>query len=62
MFYFVHEPVYRSLREMLKALRWRDSTASWQHALHDRLSRLHLLKAVVPLNLYDIMFVIARKR
>lgn len=61
MLYFAHEPVCRSLREMLKALRWRNSTTGWQRALHDHLNQLRLLRVVVPLNLYDIMFVIARK-
>lgn len=60
--YFAHEAVYRSLGEIAKVLVWGSSVAAWRRALYRHLTRLPFMGIRVPLNLYDIMFVIARKR
>jgi SAM-dependent methyltransferase len=59
--HFSHDPTYRSLREMAKALIWRGSPAPWQQRLYDWITDQPWSQRQVAINLYDILFVIARK-
>jgi 2-polyprenyl-3-methyl-5-hydroxy-6-metoxy-1,4-benzoquinol methylase len=58
---FVHEPNYRTLRQYTRVLTYGKMENNWRHNLVHKLDKLPLLNMEIPLNLYDIMFVIARK-
>jgi SAM-dependent methyltransferase len=57
-----HVGYYRSLNEMTKVLTWRHEGSAWRQQTRRLLQRLPLMNAQIPLNLYDILFVIGRKR
>lgn len=63
--YFSHEPVYRAVREFVKAIAWGKPRESWQYRFYHWIeTRSYLQKALnfgVPLNLYDILFIVAKK-
>jgi SAM-dependent methyltransferase len=56
-----YEATYRSLREMAKVLVWGTSVSGWRRWLYRRIEKLPFLGMQIPLNLHDIMFVIAGK-
>jgi SAM-dependent methyltransferase len=62
--YFGYEGVYRTPREMSKVLVWgREHVQGWRSRLHELLRRGgRIMDIPIPLNTFDIMFVIARKR
>ena len=60
--HFSYASYYRSLRQMLLALTWKKNDVRWRVSLRDAIGRLPGMGVQIPLNLYDIMFVVARKR
>jgi 2-polyprenyl-3-methyl-5-hydroxy-6-metoxy-1,4-benzoquinol methylase len=63
MVQFTHEPSYRTLRQYTRVLTYdkSENKNKWRHDLVQRIDKLPLLNLEIPLNLFDIMFVIARK-
>lgn len=59
--HFSHETVYRTLSQFTRILTYGNEGENWRHRLVRQIDKLPLLNIDVPLNLYDIMFVIARK-
>jgi 2-polyprenyl-3-methyl-5-hydroxy-6-metoxy-1,4-benzoquinol methylase len=59
--HFSHVSYYRSLRQMAKIITWKHPTVVWRQKLLKRIEKLPLIDSQIPLNLYDIMLIIARK-
>jgi 2-polyprenyl-3-methyl-5-hydroxy-6-metoxy-1,4-benzoquinol methylase len=59
--HFSHVGYYRSLRQMSQIITWNKPESRWRQNLQRTVERLPLMNTYVPLNLYDIMFVIAQK-
>lgn len=60
--HFSHVGYSRSLRQMAKILTWKHPNVNWRQKLLNQIEKLSFSAAQVPLNLYDIMLVIAKKR
>jgi 2-polyprenyl-3-methyl-5-hydroxy-6-metoxy-1,4-benzoquinol methylase len=60
--HFSHVGYYRSLRQMAQILTWNQTQSGWRYALQQRIQNLPGMALQIPLNLYDVMFVVARKR
>ena len=61
LFHYSYEGVSRSIREMSKALVWRGNSNRWQREAYNWIQRLSFANLRIPLNTFDIMFVIGRK-
>jgi 2-polyprenyl-3-methyl-5-hydroxy-6-metoxy-1,4-benzoquinol methylase len=59
--HFSHVGYYRSLRQMAQVIIWRHENSAWRHFLLEQIDRLPLNGRYFHLNLFDIMFVIAKK-
>ncbi len=59
--HFSYVSYFRSLRQMAKVITWNKPGVHWRHALLHTIQKMPGMQLPVPLNLYDIMFVIARK-
>lgn len=60
--HFSHVGYYRSLRQMAQILTWNRPRSGWRQTLQQWVQNLPGMGLQIPLNLYDIMFVVARKR
>jgi 2-polyprenyl-3-methyl-5-hydroxy-6-metoxy-1,4-benzoquinol methylase len=60
--HFSYVGYYRSVRQMAKILTWKQPDVLWRKKLLNRIEKLRLSNTQIPLNLYDIMFVVAQKR
>ena len=58
---FSHVSYYRSLRQMAQIITWNKPDSKWRQGLQNQIERLPFMGSYIPLNLYDIMFVIAQK-
>jgi 2-polyprenyl-3-methyl-5-hydroxy-6-metoxy-1,4-benzoquinol methylase len=56
-----HAGNYRSVHQMAEILTWRHPDSAWRQNLKRQLLRLPWKDWQIPLNLYDIIFLIARK-
>ncbi len=59
--HFSYDRHYRSLSQMAQIITWHNSDSNWRKALLQQIQRLPFMDANIPLNLFDIMFVIAQK-
>jgi 2-polyprenyl-3-methyl-5-hydroxy-6-metoxy-1,4-benzoquinol methylase len=59
--HFSHETNYRTLRQFTRILTFGKMENNWRHKMVQWLDKLPLLNIKIPLNTYDIMFVIAQK-
>ena len=57
-----HVSYYRSLNQMAEIITWRHPESVWRQRLRRQIGRLPFIQTQIPLNLYDIIFVIGRKR
>ncbi len=60
--HYSHVGYSRSLRQIAEALTWRHPDSRWRALLQRQINRLPFVDRPLFLNLYDIMFVIARKK
>ena len=59
--HFSHVSYYRSVRQMAQIITWNQPNSQWRRRLQSQIERLPLMSSYIPLNLYDIMFVVAQK-
>lgn len=59
--HFSHVGYYRSLRQMAQIISWHHPNSIWRRELQQRIQQLPGMSWQIPLNLHDVMFVIARK-
>jgi SAM-dependent methyltransferase len=62
LIHFSYVGYFRSLRQMAKIITWNRPGERWRQRLLQRIEKLPLIDTQIPLNLYDIMFVIAQKK
>lgn len=60
--HFSHVSYYRSLRQMAQIITWNHPNSQWRQSLQNAVERLPFMNTHIPLNLYDLMFVIAQKQ
>jgi len=60
--YFSHVSYYRSLRQIAKIIIWNHPEVVWRQQILKQIETLPFSGVYIPLNLYDIMLVIAKKR
>ncbi|MCA0452629.1 MAG: class I SAM-dependent methyltransferase [Chloroflexi bacterium] len=60
--HFSHVSYYRSLRQMAQIITWNKPDSAWRQRLQSAVERLPFMNTYIPLNLYDLMFVIAQKQ
>jgi hypothetical protein len=59
--HFSHVSYYRSMRQMAQIITWNKPDSQWRQRLQSQIERLPFMSSYIPLNLYDIMFVVAQK-
>lgn len=59
--HFSHPGNSRSLRQFVLALTYGHTKRNWRHRLAEAIQKLPLPEVHIPLNTFDIMFVVARK-
>jgi 2-polyprenyl-3-methyl-5-hydroxy-6-metoxy-1,4-benzoquinol methylase len=59
--HYSHVGYYRSLRQMAQILTWNRPHSGWRQAFQRWIQNLPGVAQQIPLNLYDIMFVVAKK-
>ncbi len=59
--HFSHVSYYRSVRQMAQIITWNKPDSKWRRQLQNQIERLPFMGSYIPLNLYDIMFVVAQK-
>jgi len=57
-----HVGYYRSLNQMAEIITWHHPTSAWRQRIRRQISRLPFIQTQIPLNLYDIIFMIGQKR
>jgi len=57
-----HVGYYRSLNQMAEIITWRHPESLWRQRLRRQITRLPFMQSQISLNLYDIVFIIGRRR